>query len=90
MMLGVFSVNETKGQEEVKKILRGALHDASGVPADALSLRLQMTPVIGPGWDHQTCSSIFGYLSWVPVFGVFGARSSLGKDHPGELCATYA
>ena len=49
MLLGVFSVNETKGQEEapweVKKILRGVLHDASGVPADALSLRLQMTPV---------------------------------------------
>ena len=49
MMLGVFAVNETKGQEEapweVKKILWGVLHDASGVPADALALRLQMTPV---------------------------------------------
>ena len=49
MLLGVFSVNETKGQEEapweVKKILWGVLHDASGAPADALSLRLQMTPV---------------------------------------------
>ena len=49
MMLGVFSVNETKGREEapweVKKILWGVLHDASGVPAGALALRLQMTPV---------------------------------------------
>ena len=49
MMRGVFFVNETKGQEEapweVKKIRWGALHDASGVPADALALRLQTTPV---------------------------------------------
>ena len=29
----------------MKQILWGVLHDASSVPADALSLRLQMTPV---------------------------------------------
>ena len=42
MLLGVFSVNENKGQEEapweIKKILWGVLHDALAVPVDVLAL----------------------------------------------------
>ena len=49
MILGVFSVNEEKGQKEApwepKKILLGVGHDASSVHIDPLALRLSMTPV---------------------------------------------
>jgi hypothetical protein len=42
MLLGVFSVNENKGQEEapweIKKILWGVLHDASAVPVEVFAL----------------------------------------------------
>ena len=49
MVLGVFSVNEDRGQEEVpwgpKKVLWGAGHDAPSVHIDPLALRLSMTSV---------------------------------------------
>ena len=49
MLLGLFAVNEEKGQEEApwepKKILWGVGHDASPVHTDSLALRLSMTPV---------------------------------------------
>ena len=48
MVLGVFSVNEDRGQEEApwgaKKIHWGAGHDASSVHINPLALRLSMTP----------------------------------------------
>ena len=96
MLLGVFAVNEAKGQEEapweVKKILRGVLHDASGVPADALSLRLQMTPVKREKARSLFFDVLFNWGSF--AFGWWQVQVLGGNlvfyGTLGELCATYA
>ena len=83
MMLGVFAVNEEKGQEEApwkpKKILWGVGHDASSVHIDPLALRLSMTPV-----KREKGSDLF--------FKNFstGVRSSSGAGRFKFLEATWS